>query len=78
MWMTIYDALSETERAEIDADAPPVHCPHPSDCLRFPMKESRSFGRGGATPRSLLLARYRRMISEQCACNRDHSADVKI
>ncbi len=57
-------------------DAPPTHCPHPSNCLRVTQNESRSFARAGAT-RSLTLARYRRLISRQCACNGAHNVDVK-
>ena len=75
MWMTIYNALQDGERPE--ADAPPAHCLHPSDCLRLPAKEPRSFGRA-STARTLLLGRYRRLISQQCACNGDHQVDAKI
>ncbi len=74
MWMTIYNALSEEERS--DADAPPAHCPHPSNCLRVAQNEPRSFAQASTT-RSLTLDRYRRLISQQCACNGDHQVDVK-
>ena len=74
MWMTIYNALADAERS--DADAPPAYCPHPSNCLRAPLSEPRSFARGRTT-RSLMLDRYRRLISQQCACNGDHQVDVK-
>ena len=74
MWMTIYKALADAERS--DPDAPPAYCPHPSSCLRLPPSEPRSFARA-CTTRSLLLDRYRRLISQQCACNGDHQVDVK-
>lgn len=75
MWMTIYNALSEVERD--DVGTPPAYCPHPSNCLRIPHAEPRSF-QTPCTTRTLLLDRYRRLISEQCACNRDRRLDEKM
>ena len=75
MWMTIYNSLAEAERR--DPDLPPAHCPHPSRCLRSASAEPRSFSEP-CTTRTLLLDRYRRLIAQQCACNGDRQADVKI
>lgn len=76
MWMTLYKALPEAKPDDPDADAPPLHCPHPSECLRLPLKEERSFG-PARTTRTLLIDRYRRLVAQQCACH-GHRHEMKI
>ncbi len=68
MWMTICNAVNASNSEESGVGAAPAHCRHPSDCLRRPSKESRSFSDQGST-RALLLDRYRRLMAQQCACN---------
>ena len=75
MWMTIYNAAGASDSEKSDAGAAPAHCPHPSDCLRQPLRESRSFC-GQGSMRTLFRERYRRLMAQQCACN-NHLSDVK-
>lgn len=67
MWITIVNAL-EQEDTVSDRSGAPAHCPHPDQCLRLPLKESRSFSDRGCDER-MLLDRYRRLMAQQCACH---------
>ncbi len=68
MWMTNCSAVGEAGSGDSEPGKPPAHCPHPSECLRLPLPESRSFHDQSST-RAVLLNRYRLMMAEQCACN---------
>lgn len=68
MWMTIHNAVQASDLEQSRAGKPPAHCPHPSECLRLPLAEPRSFCEQSTT-RQLLLNRYRLMMAKQCACN---------
>jgi hypothetical protein len=68
MWMTIDSASETAERAASEFGSPPAHCPHPNECLRLPLKESRSFC-DEADTRRMMLNRYRRLMAQNCACN---------
>ena len=67
MWMTVFNA---PEKADSDSEVSvaQAYCPHPSECLRMPLRECRSFD-DGADTRRLMLDRYRRLMAQQCACN---------
>ena len=67
MWMTVFNALEKADTFSEGSGAP-AHCPHPSECLRLPLKESRSFSDRGSVER-LLLDRYRLLMAQQCACH---------
>ena len=71
MSMTISTALDRQDSEQDEAGGAPVHCPHPNECLRLAAQEPRSFGSQCMT-RRLLMNRYRRLMAEQCACNRPH------
>ncbi len=68
MWITVFNALRSAETDPPRSGAP-AQCPHPSECLRLPLEETRSFSDRGSTER-MLLDRYRRLMARQCACNR--------
>ena len=59
MWMTVFSAL---EKADSDSkgSGASAYCPHPSECLRMPLRECRSFEGGADT---------RRLMAQQFACN---------
>ena len=58
MWMSIHNAPETADRAASKLGSPPAHCPHPSECLRLPLRESRSFCEESDT-RRMMLNRYR-------------------
>ena len=67
MWMTVFNALEKAD-SDSKASGSPAYCPHPDECLRLPLKETRSFD-DGADTRRLMIDRYRRLMAQQCACN---------
>ena len=68
MWMTTNNTPETADRVASELGSPPAHCPHPNECLRLPLKESRSFCEESGT-RRMMLNRYRRLMAQQCACN---------